>query len=139
MPGDEKVRESVEPAEDVQDVEHVEPPAGAVRDAVVLDGEPAPQPPGRFGEPGRPLNRSPLVVGLTGGLGLLLAYSAYLAVRNVLSILILIFIALFLAIGLNPAVAWLRRRGLPRGGAVAPSAWAPCWCCAAGCWPWCHR
>jgi len=116
MPGDEKVRESVEPAEDVEDVE---PPAEAVRDAVVLDAEPAPPPPGRFGEPGRPLSRSPLVVGLTGGIGLLLAYSAYLAVRNVLSILILIFIALFLAIGLNPAVAWLRRRGIPRGGAVA--------------------
>jgi predicted PurR-regulated permease PerM len=40
-------------------------------------------------------------------------------VRNVLSILILIFIALFLAIGLNPAVVRLQRWGVPRGGSVA--------------------
>lgn len=72
-----------------------------------------------FGEPGRPLSRSPLIVGLTAGIGLLLAYSAYLAVRNVMSILILIFIAAFLAIGLNPAVVRLTRWGLPRGLAVA--------------------
>ena len=73
----------------------------------------------QFGQPGRPLTRSPLIIGLTGGLGLLLAYSAYLAVQNVRSILVLIFIALFLAIGLNPAVVRLRKWGLPRGLAVA--------------------
>jgi predicted PurR-regulated permease PerM len=73
---------------------------------------------GRFGRPGRPLARSPFVVGLTAGLGLVLAYSAYLAVQNALSILVLIFIAMFLAIGLNPAVVRLQRLGLPRGVAV---------------------
>lgn len=86
---------------------------------VVAVPVPAEEPASPFGTPGRPLSRSPLIVGLTGGLGLLLAYSAYLAIRNVLSILILIFIALFLAVGLNPAVGRLQRWGLPRGGAVA--------------------
>lgn len=74
---------------------------------------------GRFGRPGRPLARSPFIVGLTAGLGLVLAYSAYLAVQNALSILVLVFIAMFLAIGLNPAVVRLQRLGLPRGLAVA--------------------
>jgi predicted PurR-regulated permease PerM len=74
---------------------------------------------GRFGQRGRPLGRSPFVVGFTGGLGLVLAYSAFLAVRDALSILVLIFIALFLAMGLNPAVDRLQSLGLPRGGAVA--------------------
>jgi predicted PurR-regulated permease PerM len=74
---------------------------------------------GRFGQRGRPLGRSPFVVGFTGGLGLVLAYSAFLAVRDALSILVLIFIALFLAMGLNPAVNRLQSLGLPRGGAVA--------------------
>lgn len=78
-----------------------------------------PQPAGRFGEPGRPLRRSPFLIGLTGGLGLLLAYSLFLLVNNALSILLLIFIALFLAVGLNPAVVRLQRWGLPRGLAVA--------------------
>lgn len=74
---------------------------------------------GRFGRPGRPLARSPFVVGITAGLGLAVVYSAYVAVQNALSILVLIFIAMFLAIGLNPAVTRIQRFGLPRGIAVA--------------------
>jgi predicted PurR-regulated permease PerM len=73
-----------------------------------------------FGEPGRPLNRrSPFYVGFVAGLGLLLAYAAFLGLRNAASILVLIFVAMFLAIGLNPAVARLHAWGVPRGGAVA--------------------
>jgi predicted PurR-regulated permease PerM len=77
------------------------------------------EPESRFGRPGPPMRRSPLIIGFTAGLGLLLAYSAYLAVQNVRSILILIFISMFLAIGLNPAVVRLTKWGLPRGLAVA--------------------
>jgi predicted PurR-regulated permease PerM len=73
----------------------------------------------RFGRPGRPLTRSPFVIGLTAGLGLVLAYTAFRAVQNALSFLVLIFIAMFLAIGLNPAVVRLQRLGLGRGLAVA--------------------
>jgi predicted PurR-regulated permease PerM len=74
---------------------------------------------GRFGQPGPPMGRSPFVVGFTAGLGLLLAYAAFLVIQDAASILILIFISLFLAIGLNPAVVRLQRFGLPRGLAVA--------------------
>ncbi|GAA1632167.1 AI-2E family transporter [Actinoplanes couchii] len=83
--------------------------------------EPAEAPaPKSFGEPGPPLNRrNPLLVGFLFGLGLITAYSLFLGVRNAASILVLIFVALFLAIGLNPAVVRLRQWGLPRGAAVA--------------------
>jgi predicted PurR-regulated permease PerM len=75
---------------------------------------------GRFGRPGPPIDRrNPFILGLLGGLGLIVAYTIFLGIRNAASILVLIFIAAFLAIGLNPAVSWLRRRGVPRGGAVA--------------------
>jgi predicted PurR-regulated permease PerM len=75
---------------------------------------------GRFGRPGPPIDRrNPFMIGLLGGLGVILAYTFFLGVRNAASILVLIFIAAFLAIGLNPAVSWLRGRGIPRGGAVA--------------------
>jgi predicted PurR-regulated permease PerM len=75
---------------------------------------------GRFGTPGPPLDRrNPFYIGFVGGIGLLLAYAAYQGVRNAGSILVLIFVAMFLAIGLNPAVNRLTRWGLPRGGAVA--------------------
>jgi predicted PurR-regulated permease PerM len=72
---------------------------------------------GRFGP--RLNRRNPFMFGLLGGLGLILAYAIFLGVRNAASILVLIFIALFLAIGLNPAVVRLRKWGIPRGGAVA--------------------
>ncbi|HET9517675.1 MAG TPA: AI-2E family transporter [Actinoplanes sp.] len=72
-----------------------------------------------FGPPGPPLNRrNPLLIGFTGGLGLLLAYAVYQGISNAASMLVLIFIALFLAVGLNPAVQKLRDWGLPRGLAV---------------------
>jgi predicted PurR-regulated permease PerM len=75
---------------------------------------------GRFGTPGLPLNRHhPFYIGLVGGLGLLAAYGFFLGLRNAASILVLIFVAMFLAIGLNPAVARLRAWHVPRGGAVA--------------------
>jgi predicted PurR-regulated permease PerM len=78
-----------------------------------------PDPDPQFGAAGPPLNRrNPFLVGLLGGLGLLTAYGIFLGLRNAASILVLIFIALFLAIGLNPAVSRLRRWGLPRGLAV---------------------
>lgn len=128
MSGGEPVAQPLQAEEVAPGPEEVAP--GPVSDTIpATEPDPSPDaerdaPPsspysGRFGEPGRPLSRSPLVVGFTGGLGLLLAYSAYVAVQNVLSILVLVFIAMFLAVGLNPAVVRLRRWGLPRGVAVA--------------------
>ena len=75
---------------------------------------------GRFGHPGPPIDkRNPFMIGLLGGLGIILAYVIFLGLRNAASILVLVFIALFLAIGLNPAVVRLRKWGVPRGAAVA--------------------
>lgn len=74
---------------------------------------------GEYGTPGPPLNRrNPFLIGLLGGLGVLVAYGIFLGLRNAASILVLIFIALFLAIGLNPAIVRLKSWGLPRWLAV---------------------
>ncbi|GAA3748408.1 AI-2E family transporter [Plantactinospora mayteni] len=97
-------------------------PGGGAYPADGVDGGPGERPggggAGRYGQPGQPLRLSPFLVGLTGGLGVLLAYTIFLAVRNAGSVLVLVFIALFLAIGLHPAVVRLRSWGLPRGVAV---------------------
>jgi predicted PurR-regulated permease PerM len=107
----------VPPARQPEEPAPGDPPARTpAAEAAATTGE---EQPGRFGKPGRPLARSPFMIGITAGLGLLLAYSAFLLIREALAILILIMIALFLAIGLNPAVTRLQRWGLPRGLAVA--------------------
>ncbi|GAC1611723.1 MAG: hypothetical protein NVS3B26_27410 [Mycobacteriales bacterium] len=72
-----------------------------------------------YGRPGRPLSRrSPFRLGFTAALGVALCYGLVSAVVAVRSVLLLILISAFLAIGLNPAVEALERRGLRRGGAV---------------------
>ena len=72
-----------------------------------------------FGVPGRPLSRrSPFRVAFTAALGVALAYGLVQAVIAVRSVLILLLIAAFLAIGLNPAVEGLARRGISRSRAV---------------------
>lgn len=68
--------------------------------------------------------RRPFLVGFFGGLGLMCAVVLFLAIREAASLLLLMIAAAFLAIGLNPAVVWLRRRGLSRGLAVAVVAFA---------------
>jgi predicted PurR-regulated permease PerM len=112
-PGGPADRPADRPADDPVDA----PPA----DAPPADAPPADAPPaGRFGRPGRPLSTANVfVLGFIGGIGLLLAYSAFLAVRNAAGVLVLIFIAMFLAIALNPAVVQLQRWGMRRGAAVA--------------------
>ncbi len=112
----ERAATGVDPADD---------PAGDVAATSVAAGGGAgatrfrdPHAPHRFGEVGRPFHRNPFLVGFLGGLGLLLAYGVFVGLRNAASILVLIFVALFLAVGLNPAVTRLRRWGMPRGFAV---------------------
>lgn len=80
--------------------------------------EQPPAPP-KFGNRGQPFGRGPFYVGLVGGLGALTAYYGAQALLSALNILVLIFVAAFLAVGLNPAVNRLQRWGLPRGVAVA--------------------
>ncbi|MGI5130681.1 AI-2E family transporter [Pseudonocardia sp. CA-107938] len=72
-----------------------------------------------LGEPGRPLNRrSPFVIGMAGAAGVAVTALAVELVIVARDVLVLIGLALFLAIGLEPAVAWLGRRHLPRWAAV---------------------
>ncbi len=66
-----------------------------------------------------PLNAmSPLRIGFLGAVGVLLAIALAQAVLRSQSILILVLIALFIALGLNPLVRMLTRAGLKRGLAV---------------------
>ena len=69
--------------------------------------------------PSKPLTQmAPLRIGFTGTIGALLAYGLALAVIEARSTLILVVVAFFIALGLNPAVELLERRGLRRGLAV---------------------
>lgn len=72
-----------------------------------------------FGRPGRPMSsRSPFRVAFTAAIGVAVAYALVQAVIAVRSVLILLLIAAFLAIGLNPAVELMERRGIRRSLAV---------------------
>ncbi|GAA3948079.1 AI-2E family transporter [Actinomadura viridis] len=73
-----------------------------------------------FGRPGQPLgNAHPFVFGFTGALGVITAWLLVRAAVNAQSVIIMIVVAMFLAVGLNPAVERLKRVGLSRGWAVA--------------------
>ncbi|MEP7091265.1 MAG: AI-2E family transporter [Nocardioidaceae bacterium] len=67
---------------------------------------------------GDPLRRSPFFTGLSAGLGLLLAYGLVHVLLELTQIVTFVVVALFLALGLEPVVAQLVRRGLGRGWAV---------------------
>ncbi|MEW1776877.1 AI-2E family transporter [Streptomyces sp. NPDC086777] len=63
--------------------------------------------------------RSWVTVGFGLGLGASLAWLAVQTVMRVSSMLTLLMLAVFIAISLEPIVAWFTRRGLRRGWAVA--------------------
>jgi predicted PurR-regulated permease PerM len=72
-----------------------------------------------FGRPGRPLTRGhPFVFGFYGALGVLAAYMLVQALTDARQVIILIVVALFLAVGLNPAVEALERVGVSRRWSV---------------------
>lgn len=73
----------------------------------------------RFGRPGRPINRShPFYVGFVGALGVLVAYGLVQMLGELSAVLTLLAVSLFLALGLDPVVAWLQDRGAPRAAAI---------------------
>ncbi|WP_458040202.1 MULTISPECIES: AI-2E family transporter [Bacteria] len=61
----------------------------------------------------------PFAVGFTLTLGGLAALLLGLAISNLATVIIYIVLALFAALGLEPAVDWLMRRGVKRGWAIA--------------------
>jgi predicted PurR-regulated permease PerM len=72
-----------------------------------------------FGRPGRPFDRgSPFFIGMAGAAGVAVTYGLIQLVLAARSVLVLTGLALFIAIGLDPAVRWLARRRLPRWVAV---------------------
>ena len=74
---------------------------------------------GGLGTPGRPVNRrSPFMIGLYGALGVAVAYGLLELFVRARSVLILIFLAFFIAAGLDPIVGWLVRHRMPRWAAV---------------------
>ncbi|MFC4123112.1 AI-2E family transporter [Nonomuraea zeae] len=72
-----------------------------------------------FGRPGRPISGTPFTFGFTAALGVLSAWLLVQALTATGSVLIVISMALFLAVGLNPVVEWLQQRGVARRLAIA--------------------
>jgi len=71
-----------------------------------------------LGRPGRPINRqSPFVVGMLGAAGVAVTYGLIKFLAASSEVLLLVGVALFLAIGLEPAVRW-GVRWIPRAAAV---------------------
>ncbi len=82
-----------------------------------IDGDGAVPPPG--GRRRRALNAmSPFRIGFVGTLGVLLAYGLARALIAAQSVVILVVVALFIALGLDPLVRRLGRLGLKRGLAI---------------------
>ncbi len=74
---------------------------------------------GPLGTLGRPFDhRSPFFIGLTGGLGVAVAYVIARGIADIATVLVIIGLALFIAIGLNPILDFLTRHRLRRGWAV---------------------
>lgn len=72
-----------------------------------------------LGKPGSRFDRrSPFMIGLMGAAGAAVTVGAVELVLSARSVLLLIALAAVLAIGLEPVVGWLVRRGLPRWAAV---------------------
>ncbi len=72
-----------------------------------------------MGLPGPPLRRSnPFMFGFFAALGVLVAWGLWNALGQARSVLILLLVSMFIAVGLNPLVEWFMRRGLKRGLSV---------------------
>src|ERR1700721_1155646 len=72
-----------------------------------------------YGRAGRRFDRkSPLFIGAAGALGVACVVALCAIILAVGQILLLIALAIVIAIGLDPPVAWLHRQGMPRWLAV---------------------
>ncbi|HSZ28844.1 MAG TPA: AI-2E family transporter, partial [Pseudonocardiaceae bacterium] len=72
-----------------------------------------------LGRPGKPLDRrSPFLIGMSATAGAAVAIGVVEMIVTVRDVLLLIGVALFVAIGLEPAVSVLARHKVPRWAAV---------------------
>jgi predicted PurR-regulated permease PerM len=72
-----------------------------------------------LGTPGRRFDRrSPFFVGLAAAAGVAVTYGVVRVLESMSSVLILIGVAFFLALGLEPAASWFVKRKLPRWAAT---------------------
>src|SRR5580704_1762028 len=68
---------------------------------------------------GQPFDRqNPFVVGFVATMGVLLALALGVAIYSIRSTLVLVFLALFIAVGLEPAVSFFTRHRVRRSLAV---------------------
>jgi predicted PurR-regulated permease PerM len=74
---------------------------------------------GGLGRLGRPMDRrSPFFIGMAGAAGVVVTIALAELIIRARSVLILIGLALFIAAGLDPVVAWLTKHRVPRWAAV---------------------
>lgn len=108
-----------EPVGQVEQVEQVDRNADPIVDHEARRREAGADDENPFGRPGRPWNlRSPFRIGFSASLGVGIAYLLYRSLVNARHQLVLVAVAAFLAIGLNPLVSRLERIGVRRGYAV---------------------
>ncbi len=94
------------------DTEGLVAAAEATAALISTDAEP-------MGHPGRPWDRrAPFWVGMAGAAGVAVTVGLVAVLVTVSSVLVLIGLALFIAVGLEPAVSWLVRHHIPRWAAV---------------------
>lgn len=73
-----------------------------------------------MGSPGRRFDRRhPFYLGMAASAGVAVTYGAVLVLGSMSSMLLLVGVAFFLALGLEPATSWLVGRRLPRWAATA--------------------
>jgi predicted PurR-regulated permease PerM len=116
-----KAQESAEEADDAADKA-----SAAAEDAKDADEDIADEllieerhPDVGMGLPGPAIRRSnPFVFGFFAALGVLVAWGLWNAAGQARSVLILLLVSMFIAVGLNPLVEWFMRRGLNRGLSV---------------------
>src|SRR3984957_2102698 len=91
---------------------------GSVAEAEILAAEMSSdeQPLGALGR--RFNRRSPFYIGLTASAGVAVTYGTVRILGSLSSVLVLIGVAFFLALGLEPAVSWFVNRKLPRWAAT---------------------
>jgi predicted PurR-regulated permease PerM len=90
------------------------PVAKAERDAAEMRSEDQP-----LGSLGRRFDRrSPFFIGVAASAGVAVTYGAVQVLSSVTSILVLLGVAFFLALGLEPVTSWFVNRGLPRWAAT---------------------